>query len=378
MADPRVPKVKEEYKYGLKSPDLPANELYCFTWFAGLWIGQGGDTSELFEMLAEDGNSNLEAETIGSYIFEAVCFSTCRLQWEWLNLWQQNKESISNFFALMEAKSKTASLKINALNVLTRLIAAHVEISDPILINTTHLCRLELTESILNIESYFLPIGCIIKVEMEGIYLGLVEMPFVNGRIAATAIKQAIADKFGWKILKRYFDYTIYQNKLFELKGKESYGVLSEQLHEETGWLEFLRHVWAKPDWDLNDFYNPTSRKEAGVKLEVHTLPVMIEIGNPIAFYKVKSNSFIAVVGVGGVNIGTIHLPFKNRVVSSQSVIIEITKKGGYPFCVACIAQALVGFSLSETTSILHRLQKAMNAAIDSKNSIALPILSPE
>lgn len=126
IADPRVLNVKEEYKYGLKSANLSAHQLYCFTWFAGLWIGQGGDTSELFKMLDDDCNSNLDPEIIGSYIFEAVCFSTSSSQSEWLYLWQKNKESISNFFALMEAKSKTPSLKINSLNVLTSLIAAHI------------------------------------------------------------------------------------------------------------------------------------------------------------------------------------------------------------------------------------------------------------
>ena len=374
IADPRVAKSKQDYVNGLVSEDLNAKLLYCFTWFAGLFIGQNGDAGELFTLLHENCKSNLDPQVIGDYLFESLCFSTCQSQKEWLTLWHKNKEGIKNFLTLLEAQSQTDGLQIHTLDVLMSLIIDHADINEPLIINTTYACMLELTEPIPDIHSSGVDTRCVIRIKMEGVYLGLVELLFADGIVMSESIKDAIAAKFSWKILKRYFDYTVYSKILPDLKTGDEYAALTGQLHEETGWLEFLRQLWGKEGWRMDEFYNTTSKKKKGMPTEIYSTPILIEMSLPIPDFKSDAANFIAEVSIGGLIIGTINLPVLTRFVSSQSILVEITKNGGYPLCIACVRQALIGRPLADNLSIPQRLQQSTFSPYRNKTNI--PILT--
>lgn len=207
----------------------------------------------------------------------------------------------------------------------------------------------EVSEPISDI--YALPIydrlSCTIK--LEGIKLGIIELPICDGMVAASVLADAVAAQFAWPILDRFF-----QRNRCE-KGNKLWETLLEPLHPKHDWALFLQELWGRPHWHLEDFYNPEIAEEVPtITLEKDLM--VLEISEEFANIKVELPEIDVLVKVGGVAIGTVTVAVENNFVSAQKLRSTITRNMGFELCVAAVREALVGKPLNGKQWLRSRL----------------------
>ena len=207
----------------------------------------------------------------------------------------------------------------------------------------------EVSEPISDI--YALPISdrlcCTIK--LEGIKLGIVELPVCEGMVAASVLADAVAAQFAWQILDRFF-----QRNRCE-RGNRLWETLLEPLHKKNDWTLFLQELWGRPHWHLEDFYNPEIAEEVStITLEKDLM--VLEISEEFANIKVELSEIDVLVKVGGVAVGIVTVAVENNFVSAQKLRSTINQNIGFELCVAAVREALLGKPLNGNQWLRSRL----------------------
>ncbi|MEP6516687.1 sulfotransferase [Microcoleus vaginatus] len=190
-------------------------------------------------------------------------------------------------------------------------------------------------------------LSCTIK--LEGIKLGIIELPICDGMVAAAVLADAIAAQFAWPILDRFF-----QRNRCE-KGNKLWETLLEPLHPKHDWTLFLQELWGRPHWHLEDFYNPEIAEEVStITLEKDLM--VLEISEEFANIKVELPEIDVLVKVGGVAVGIVTVAVENNFVSAQKLRSTITRNMGFELCVAAVREALLGQPLNGKQGLRSRL----------------------
>ncbi|MEG5173366.1 sulfotransferase [Microcoleus sp. B3-D7] len=188
---------------------------------------------------------------------------------------------------------------------------------------------------------------CTIK--LEGIKLGIVELPICDGMVAASVLADAVAAQFAWQILDRFF-----QRNRCE-KGNKLWETLLEPLHPKHDWTLFLQELWGRPQWHLENFYKPEIAEEVStITLEKDL--IVLEISEEFANIKVELSEIDVLVKVGGVAVGIVSVAVENNFVSAQKLRSTITRNSGFELCVAAVREALLGKPLNGKQSLRSRL----------------------
>jgi peptidoglycan/xylan/chitin deacetylase (PgdA/CDA1 family) len=172
-------------------------------------------------------------------------------------------------------------------------------------------------------------------IELQGIALGIIELPVCDGIVAGAVLADAIAAKFAWEIINRFFQQNP-ETPQFE-------------------WTLFLQEIWNRPNWLGAYFYNPETADEA------HTISldkdfIAIEVSEELPNIKVELSEIEVLVKVGGVAVGIVTVAVENNFVSAQKLRSTITQNSGFELCVACVREALVGKPFSGEMSLRSRL----------------------
>jgi peptidoglycan/xylan/chitin deacetylase (PgdA/CDA1 family) len=172
-------------------------------------------------------------------------------------------------------------------------------------------------------------------IELEGVELGTLELPVCNGMVAGVVLADAIAVKFAWQILDRFF-----------------------QQNPETpqfNWTLFLQEIWHRPHWIDAYFYNPETTDEAQTIILDRDF-IAVEVSEDLPNIKVELSEIDVPIKVGGVAVGIVTVAVENNFVSSQKLRSTITQNSGFELCVAAVREALVGKSLNGEMSLRSRL----------------------
>ncbi|MBD1886990.1 sulfotransferase [Microcoleus vaginatus] len=188
---------------------------------------------------------------------------------------------------------------------------------------------------------------CTIK--LEGIKLGIVELPVCDGMVAGSVLADALAAQFAWQIIDRFF-----QRNRCE-KGNKLWETLLEPLHPKHDWTLFLQELWGRPHWHLEDFYKPEIAEEVST-ITLEKKLIVLEISEGFANIKVELSEIDVLVKVGGVAVGIVTLAVENNFVSAQKLRSTITRNSGFELCVATVREALLGKPLNGKQSLRSRL----------------------
>lgn len=188
---------------------------------------------------------------------------------------------------------------------------------------------------------------CTIK--LEGIKLGIIELPICDGMVAASVLADAVAAQFAWQILDRFF-----QRNRCE-KGNKLWETVLKPLHPKHDWTLFLQELWGRPNWNWEDFY------KAEIAEEVPTIPleqdlIVLEISEEFANIKVEIYEIDVLVKVGGVAVGIVSVAVENNFVSAQKLRSTINRNIGFELCVAAVREALLGKPLNGKQGLRSRL----------------------
>lgn len=207
----------------------------------------------------------------------------------------------------------------------------------------------EVSEPILDIYAWQIcdRLSCTIK--LEGIKLGIIELPICDGRVAASVLADAVAAQFAWQILDRFF-----QRNRCE-KGNKLWETLVEPLHPKHDWTLFMQELWGRPHWHLEDFYNPEIAEEVPT-ITLEKGLIVLEISEEFANIKVELSEIDVLVKVGGVAVGIVTVAVENNFVSAQNLRSTITRNMGFELCVAAVREALLGKPLNGKQWLRSRL----------------------
>jgi glycosyltransferase involved in cell wall biosynthesis/peptidoglycan/xylan/chitin deacetylase (PgdA/CDA1 family) len=353
-ADPRVRNPHPDYLNGQPRKELPGLKLYLTSWFAGLLIGKEKDARLLLKFCEDDNEPNLDALTIAENIFETALVTNSLPLAAWYKLWPKIEKCIVEFLVELELQSKSVGLTKSTLIFLESMILQHTELRAIVQIGMTQGIQLEITEPIAdiypmqNIERLYL------RIQMEGNYLGKIELPVCGKLVSGWLIKDAIAAKFAWQILGRFFEYTVYSEEKYRDTNEHS-----SELHDRIGWKVFLQQLWDKQirnhwlDKELNKIVTIPS---VGKGLRV------IELSKRLPKMVITFKQFRAVITIGGVAVGIINVPFKKPLINSNTLRNAIGKIG-IELCRVCVREGLMEKPLNEKTSLKNRLSRAVVAS---------------
>lgn len=205
---------------------------------------------------------------------------------------------------------------------------------------------------------------CTIK--LEGIKLGIIELPICDGMVAASVLADAVAAQFAWQILDRFF-----QRNRCE-KGNKLWETVLKPLHPKHDWTLFLQELWGRPHWNLEDFYNHEIAEEVPtITLEKDLIAV--EVSEEFANIKVELSEINLLVKVGGVAVGIVTVAVENNFVSAQKLRSTINRNIGFELCVAAVREALLGKPLNGKQGLRSRLASCAQQRSNLPDSLNAP-----
>lgn len=203
-------------------------------------------------------------------------------------------------------------------------------------------------------------------IALEGIQLGIIELPICEGMVAASVLADAVAAQFAWQIIDRFF-----QRNRCE-KSNNLSETLLEPLHAKSDWTLFLQELWGRPHWHLEDFYKPEIAEEVPtITLEKDL--IALEVSEEFANIKVELAEIDVLVKVGGVAVGIVTVAVENNFVSAQKLRSTITLNSGFELCVASVREALLGKPLNGKMSLRERLASSAKQRQDLHDSLNAP-----
>lgn len=205
--------------------------------------------------------------------------------------------------------------------------------------------RVEITEKIVDI---FAPLSferLLCRVEMEGEYLGNIELPFCDGVVSGFVLADAIATKFYLPILHRFFERKIGKNPIKVIDS------LTQNQQLKKVWQVFLQDIWGQAEWSLENFYNP-ELFEAAIAEHIDTKLLTIEVSEPLKNLQVSLPEIDVLLTVGGVAIGIVTVPVKENSISAQTLRTTLIKASGFELCRVCVREVLLGKPLNDSTSL--------------------------
>lgn len=205
---------------------------------------------------------------------------------------------------------------------------------------------------------------CTIK--LEGIQLGIIELPVCEGMVAASVLADAVAAEFAWQIIDRFFE----RNRCERGNGLSE--TLLEPLQDKNEWTLFLQELWGRPDWHLEEFYKPEIAEEVPT-IALEKKLIALEVSEEFANIKVELLEIDVLVKVGGVAVDIVTVPVENNFVSAQKLRSTITLNSGFELCVATVREALLGKPLNGKMSLRSRLASSAKQRPDLHDSLNAP-----
>jgi len=345
--DPRVPNPHPEYAAGMKATDLSPLRLSWAAWTAGLILGSGSDARPLLSTLQDEHSPILDPILIAQSLFESLPLPSCQAPATLYRVWPGIERVTLDFLEALEALSFTPGLARRTVVVLERMILEHAEAELPVAAGASEMIQIEITQPLPDIHPLFSTAYLYCLVQVEGTTVGTVELPVYDEPVPSWVLADAIVAGFAWTILGYFFTRTVYAEPgsgiLATLREQEVAPDNSQEYHDRSGWMVFLRELWNCPDWPAERFYNTEfTRKECETRqLDGHRL--QFEVSQDLLNVKFDGPEIEVEVLVGGAVIGVVTVPVRNGIAQAQEILAAVTTACGFELCRAAVREALLG-----------------------------------
>jgi len=418
-SDSRVPNPRTENANGLPATQLPTAMFNYMCWCAGLFLGLGMDARSLLNTLTNIHDASIDPEVIAGNIFHSSLIHACKTKNACDKFWPNIEQCVEEFLFALEKQSQTIGLAHRTISALRRLIFEHSATSHPFTIGTTYMIRIEIAEPIhdITVPEKVERVNCSIK--LEGTHLGSIELPVYDKVLPRYILTDAIAERFAWQILGRYFEHSVYpglnivreQNgfsiwrknqRLTTIVTSEDAQTIRQKMHDKIGWMVFLQEICGCYNWAFESFYATGWKpflKAAGWRvflqefMKYKILPIMcfftkeknrkhtisdgsltFDISDEFTDIEVLSKKLDVMFTVAGMPIGVVTIPVKRNIVSALELRLALVKASGYELCRAAVREGLLGKSLADKPfSLRNRLKvaKASFLQYDENTSIS-------
>jgi hypothetical protein len=302
---------------------------------------------------------------VADCLFDSVPLTLCELPTAWFKIWPSVERYVRDFLVALEALSKAPGLAGRTIALLTHKILRQTEITGPLTFGSTYAVRLEVTEPVPDIRP---PTGVerlFCTVLMEGVKLGELELPVIDGLLASWVLEDAIVAQFAWAILGRFFEHTIYS----KLEANE---------HDRVGWKVFWQQLWGRPDWAAGHDHDSEARDKLAPAKRVNSDRLMVEVSDELLDISIKFPEVNIGFTVGGVPLGVVTIPVRNKLLKASTLRVALARAGRFELCRACVREALVGKSLRDPTTLRARLAEAALARAQYRDGFGNGLVSPQ
>ncbi|MEP9410710.1 MAG: glycosyltransferase [Candidatus Brocadia sp.] len=375
-SDPRVPNPHPQHVNGRSVVQLQRAVLEHAFWCAGISIGVGYDARPILKALGNTNNAVIDPGAVANCIFYSSLLHACQPQTACDKFFPTIRHLIDEFLLALEEQFKTSRLTHRTNKVLEHLILEHSRKPLPQEVGTLYAVRIEITEPIKDI----IPPGqaerLYCKIELEGTFIGMLELPVCDGIISGYVLSDAIAAEYFWKIIGRFFERTVYcdlsvkkgQRGLSVWRGPlciadnltEDESTLWTKVHEQYGWTVFLQEIWGRPNWAKEYFYDPKTIDEPAVRKFARDNWINLEVSEDVPDVEISGGELNVLVTVGGVALGVVTLYVKENIATAQELRAAITGTSGAELCRAAVREGLLGRPITNQPSTLRaRLAEA-------------------
>lgn len=198
--------------------------------------------------------------------------------------------------------------------------------------------KVEVSQPILDIQIPQIYDRTYCTIQLDGVELGIIQLPVCDGIVAGVVLADAIASEFAWPILDRFFR----QNPE----------------NPQFNWTLFLQAIWHRPNWLQAYFYHPETADES-FTINLDRNLIAVEVSEELPNIKVELSEIDVLIKVGGVAVTIITVAVENNFVSAQKVRSAITQNCGFELCIAAVREAMVGKALQGEMSLRSRLTDA-------------------
>lgn len=259
----------------------------------------------------------------------------------------------------------------------------------PMTVEDTYIIKIEVTEPISNVVPHSSARRLLCRIELEGSYLGTLELPICNGLVPAYVLADAIAADFAWSIVGHFFERTVYRNISIKHKpaGLSIYRgtlclvdglpkderALWSQIHEQIGWIMFLQEVWGCPNVSLEHLYQTSCNKpqekstyrsqtflfkrtKKDIRHCTNDKWLIVEVSEDIADMRVSGPEINVLLTVGGAALGAIAIPVKSDILRAEELRAVLIRASGFELCRVAVREGLLGRSIIDPLPLRDRL----------------------
>lgn len=357
VADPRVVRSSRKYFDGIKVENLPLAKVLLRCWFIAQLIGERKDFRSALQGNDMAAVCFVEANDVADILFEACILPSNLPLSQWPLLWQDIGDEIKDFLYVLESLTRCRGLARKSLLRLGRTIIRHAVNLDKIEIDPFYVVQIEITQPIEdvcltgNMERLYATI------QFEGKVLGGIELPIWEHQVLSWQVKHAIAKKYYWEILGLYYRRYVYDDTDGICLEEEPKGFVDT--HQRRGWIRFLRDIWNKPDWSVDQFYNPHHHDDSDQQGVAGTGGSGVEVTGNLAGFGFFSGKMLLPVKVGGVLVGGITIT-KVKGCSAQQIRALVNTELGLHLCEVSVREALIGTAWDEPKTLRQRLTELL------------------
>lgn len=384
-ADPRVAAPDPAHARGQPGESLADAQLHFLCWPAGLRIGAGEEGASVLDAAPDTNAPGLSANQAADTLFRAIAIGAGRAFDEMPELWPRIESRVGRFADALAARAAAPGFARRMSDALEELVVGWAAATGPATIGRTQACVLDVTRPLVDVLTGPEVERLLLRVSAADIPLGTLLLPAIDGRVRADVAADAIADRYGWAILGRFFEAGIYRD--LETRQKDGTRILFRgrvrlgpaledgadlaALHDHIGWTIFLQELWGAPDQPLADFYDPEARDAARRRAATIVcapgdwIEVDVAIDPPRFRCRRAANGAAepvhVIVAIGGARLATLELSGQD--LDPARLRAAITDVGGFELCRVAVREGLLGFPLDPSVSLRERLRTAVAVA---------------
>ena len=335
--DARVSSPLPQYAAGMPTENGATVRCGYACWPAGLVLGSGEDAVSLLDHVADKRASDLDPSVAADALFRSAPLSRCAGPAEWSVLWPEISAAVSRFLKALERRTLASRLARRVLAALGRLILEHAGNSPLTRIAHTILHTVDILKPVQRVR---VPNGVervVIRIQAGSDVIGFLELPVCDRSLTAAVVRDAIAHEYGWSILRRFFDATVYEQGQAEANARR---------HDTIGWTVFLQQLWGRGDWPAAAFYDPDRLEAEAITRSVQGTWLTVEILDAATDWRVAAIEAMNVeVTIAAAPVCCFEVTVKDGLIRGSRLRALVTAVAGVELLHVAVREALVGCS---------------------------------
>lgn len=307
-------------------------------YWGGVLIGQGEPAESLLSDVGRDLEFRLGSQRAAELLLQGLAFAACKPEMAWPELWQVHRPQILEFLQAVERFTRAPALSERVRRAVPGVVIRSQAANGPHLIEGAYGVSLEVFGDIADLELHDENIDTFVaSVALDGAPIGTLVLPVCAGRVPAWVLKDAIADRFARRIVDH-----------LAANVPDAEGLPRERASDYPARLVDILLAGGAASGRLS--YDGDA--PLAVELTARLPDVMVATGDGLE----------VVPKIGGIPVGTFHIPAPGGAVSAETLREAIRTMAGFELVRVCLREAVVGRPFAGFDELRRRLRAQAEA----------------